>query len=79
MDIEYEYDYMEYEEYEKEDFIRWYYGKINFDEYDKRVIMSVKILNSIHSNIFLSIKQYKSRMNSQLNKNSMRDKLDYSQ
>jgi hypothetical protein len=37
MDIDNEYDYMEYEEYEKEDFIRWYYGKINFDEYDKEM------------------------------------------
>jgi hypothetical protein len=37
MDIDNEYDYMEYEEYEKEDFIRWYYGKNNFDEYDKEM------------------------------------------
>ena len=41
IDMEYdEYDYMEYEEYEeyeKEDFLRWYYGKIDFDEYDKEM------------------------------------------
>jgi hypothetical protein len=33
--MEFDYVYDEYEEYEKEDFLRWYYGKINFDEYDK--------------------------------------------
>lgn len=28
--------YIEYEEYEKDDFIRWYYGKKNIDEFDKQ-------------------------------------------
>lgn len=27
-----DYEYLEYEEYEKEDFLRWYYGKFNIDE-----------------------------------------------
>ena len=37
---DYEYDYIEYEEYEKEEFIRWFYGKINLDEYDKEIDIS---------------------------------------
>jgi hypothetical protein len=24
----------EYEEYEREEFVRWFYNKMNFDEYD---------------------------------------------
>ena len=35
--MEFDYVYDEYDEYEKEDFLRWYYGKIDFDEYDKEM------------------------------------------
>jgi hypothetical protein len=35
--MEFDNVYDEYEESEKEDFLRWYYGKIIFDEYDKEI------------------------------------------
>ena len=40
IEYDYEYDYIGYEEYEKEKFIRWFYGKINLDEYDKELEIS---------------------------------------
>ncbi len=34
-DLEYDYDYYnKYEEYHKEDFVRWFYGKLKLDDID---------------------------------------------